>query len=59
MKDIKKVWSKWEPIEILGQGGFGTVYKAKKESMDNTTFSEMKVIKIPNNQDEVRQMTTE
>lgn len=27
--------------------------------MGNTTFSAIKIIKIPNNQDEVRQMTTE
>lgn len=58
MERIRKVWPKWEPLEILGQGGFGTVYKCKRENMLDVSYSAIKVVKIPNDESEVKEMTT-
>ena len=43
---------------MLGQGGFGKVYKAKRESFGNVTYSAIKVIKIPRDLNEVKEMRT-
>lgn len=58
MEDLKKVWPQWEIVQTLGQGGFGKVYKAKRENFGNTTYSAIKVIKIPYDQNEVKEMRT-
>ena len=57
MKELNKVWPKWMVEEILGQGGFGTVYKAKREEFGSVTYSAIKVVKIPNNSLEIKEMT--
>ncbi len=56
MHRIKQVWPKWEGLEILGEGGFGTVYKAKKDSFAGEEFSAIKIIKIPHNPSEHNEM---
>ena len=56
MENINKIWPKWEPVEVLGEGGFGKVYKAKRSDIE--AYSAIKVIKIPNNQSEVKEMTS-
>lgn len=56
MENIKKIWPKWQVEEILGEGGFGKVYKAKRESFGDEQYSAIKVIQIPNNQQEVQEM---
>ena len=58
MDEINKVWSHWKTEEVIGQGGFGTVYKVKRETFDKVSHGAVKVIKIPSNQAEVDEMTT-
>ena len=58
MDEINKVWSHWKTEEVIGQGGFGTVYKVKRETFDKVSYGAVKVIKIPSNQAEVDEMTT-
>ena len=56
MENINKIWPKWEPVEVLGEGGFGKEYKAKRSDIE--AYSAIKVIKIPNNRSEVKEMTS-
>lgn len=58
MESINKVWPKWQAVEVLGEGGFGKVYKAKRDSFGEEMYSAIKVIKIPNDPHEVDEMTT-
>lgn len=57
MERIKLIWPKWEVVEVLGQGGFGTVYKAKRDNFGDISYAAIKVVKIPNNQSELKEMT--
>ena len=57
MDRINQVWPKWKTVEILGEGGFGKVYKAKRETFGQVEYSAIKVIQIPNNQSEIDEMT--
>ena len=56
MERIKQVWPKWKGLEILGEGGFGIVYKAKKDSFAGEELSAIKIVKIPHNQSEHDEM---
>lgn len=58
MDGISKVWPKWQAVEVLGEGGFGKVYKAKRDSFGESMYSAIKVVRIPNNKTEVDEMTT-
>ena len=58
MESINKVWPKWQAVEVIGKGGFGTVYKAKRESFGETSYSAIKVVKIPNDDGEIKEMTS-
>ena len=33
MDKIQEQWPEWQTVELVGEGTFGSVYKAKKESM--------------------------
>lgn len=58
MDGISKVWPKWQVVEPLGEGGFGKVYKAKRVSFGDEMYSAIKVVRIPNNHSEVKEMST-
>jgi len=57
MDEIKKVWPKWEIVSKLGEGGFGKVYKVKRETFGEVTYGAVKVIKIPNSPSEYEELT--
>ena len=58
MDKIKKIWPKWNIVETLGKGGFGTVYKAVREEMGGTSYSAIKMVNIPNDNTEIKEMTS-
>lgn len=65
------VLDKWVVVQKIGEGGFGTVYKIKKDDSDDdatigifhsardNTFSALKVIKIPQSESDLKYMRTE
>ena len=61
MPDLKNIvlppsWNEWQILEILGQGAFGTVYKAAKnyEGGNTPIYSAIKIIHIPENEEEYK-----
>lgn len=56
MKEIHEVWPGWKIQSLIGSGGFGKVYKAKKDLLGEETYSAIKVIQIPNDPAEVSDM---
>ena len=58
MDEIKKIWPKWEVISVLGQGGFGKVYKVKRNTFGEETYAAVKVVKIPSDMMEVDEVAS-
>ena len=53
------VMGKWQIIEEIGSGSFGTVYKIKREDAVMTTYSALKVIRVPQNKSEIKTLRGE
>lgn len=57
---IKKIWPEWELVEKIGEGSFGKVYRAKREEVgDLTSYSAIKIIRIPQSTTEVDSVKSE
>ena len=56
MDEIHEVWPKWETVELLGKGAFGAVYKARRVDSANTSYSAIKIIHIPQDGSEVKDL---
>ena len=56
MDKIQEQWPEWQAEELLGKGTFGEVYKAKKEVYGNVSYAAIKVIEIPKDPSEVRDL---
>lgn len=50
---IQRVWSEWTVTEKIGEGSFGQVFKAEKESFGIKQESAIKVIRIPSDEAEL------
>lgn len=46
-------WPGWEIAGVLGRGGFGTVYEIRRELFGDVERAALKVIRIPQNEDEI------
>lgn len=59
MLGIQRNWPDYTIEEVLGKGGYGVVYKIKREHLGNIIYSALKVIHIPpdeENREELRGM---
>jgi serine/threonine protein kinase len=45
--------SSWELVELLGEGSFGQVYKARRQLLDKVNYSAIKIVKIPQNESQI------
>ncbi len=52
---IRGLWEGWEVLEQIGSGGFSKVYKIRKIDDDEDYFSALKVVSIPNSEEEYNQ----
>lgn len=56
MDKIQEQWPEWQTVELVGKGTFGSVYKAKKEVYGNISYAAIKVIEIPKEPREIRDL---
>ena len=56
---INRAWPNWKVIGELGSGSFGTVYQIEREDLVGTKEAAVKVIYIPQNEDELRGLRSE
>lgn len=59
MDKINQIWPKWHTVELIGRGAFGEVYKARRELLGETFFSAVKVIRIPREEGEIRELLSD
>lgn len=59
MDKINEIWPAWHTVELIGRGGFGEVYKAKRERLGEEFCSAVKIIRIPKEDSEVKEMIAE
>jgi serine/threonine protein kinase len=62
MPDIKQyepLWGSWYVDKLIGEGSFGKVYRVKREEFGKTYYSAVKLISIPQNDADYRQMKSE
>ena len=53
---IQKVWLDWKVTEKIGEGSFGQVFKAEKESYGIKQESAIKVVRIPGDEAELEKV---
>ena len=56
---LPETWKDWTLTELIGEGSFGTVYKAERRSGENVFFSAIKIIEIPRGQAELTHLMRE
>ncbi|MCL1918108.1 MAG: serine/threonine protein kinase [Peptococcaceae bacterium] len=62
MSDIKQyepLWGSWYIESLIGQGSYGKVYKVRRSDLGRTYSSAVKIISIPSEDNEIRQMRSE
>lgn len=62
MADIHQyepLWGSWHVDTLLGEGSFGKVYRVHREEFGKMYYSAVKIITIPQNEGDLRQMKSE
>ena len=59
MDRINEIWPKWHTEEPIGQGAYGRVFKVRREELGEVFYSAVKVIRIPQDAGEVREMISD
>ena len=56
---VRSVWPDWEVVEAIGEGNFGTVYRAQRGDIVGVTDSAIKVTVIPQDSGELDSLRME
>lgn len=56
MDEISEIWPQWHTESLIGAGSFGKVYKVSRKTMDNVSYAAVKVVQIPQEPSEVRDL---
>ena len=56
---VRSVWPDWEVVETIGEGNFGTVYRARRGDIVGVTDSAIKVTVIPQDNGELDSLRME
>ena len=59
MDRINEIWPKWHTEEPIGQGAYGRVFKVRREELGEVFYSAVKVIRIPQDEGEIREMVSD
>ena len=57
--NLPKGWEEWQLEEILGEGSYGTVWKAVRKIGEDTIRSAIKIIRIPESPQEAKALERE
>ena len=57
MKDFENHLSGWKLDGLIGRGGYGEVYRIKKEEMGYVYYAALKVIEIPSDEKETNKLS--
>lgn len=57
--DFTPLWGVWEIEALIGEGGFGKVYKAVRQDFDKEFFCAIKHISVPQSDSETKQFLDE
>lgn len=58
--DMQNVsWPGWETVQLIGTGGFGSVYEIRRDVFGKTEKAALKVIRIPRNREEIEELYNE
>ncbi len=52
-------WPEWEIVSKIGEGSYGSVYKASRSEQGNTFYSAIKVISVPGSREELNTVLQE
>ena len=58
-KKVTNIWSEWTVEEVIGRGGFGTVYRAVRQDNGFKSYAAIKEILIPQNLSEIDTLRSE
>ena len=56
MSWLAHIWPEWHEEELIGQGSYGKVYRIRREEMGHTFHAALKVIEIPQDEAEVKNL---
>ncbi len=56
LKSMEPFWGVWHLKKKLGEGGFGSVYEIERNDFGNTFYAAMKVLSIPRNESEYKEI---
>ena len=63
MSDIihqyEPLWGSWHVDTLLGSGSFDKVYRVRKTEFGQMYYSAVKIISVPQNEEELRQLMNE
>ncbi|MDE7425295.1 MAG: serine/threonine protein kinase, partial [Lachnospiraceae bacterium] len=59
LHNMEPLWNHWYVEELLGEGSFGSVYRIKREDFKEVQYAALKVIGVPQTEQQVRQCFAE
>jgi serine/threonine protein kinase len=62
MADIRTyepLWGAWKVVELIGEGSFGKVYHISREDFGKTYHAAVKMISIPENEQQLKSLRIE
>ena len=56
MDEITRIWPQWKIEELIGRGAYGRVYKVRREEQGHVSYAAVKVVEIPQDESEIREL---